>query len=147
VRWIVYAGMVLSLSLLIGGLVTPSPASLTGGSGEVRGALRISRHPLLMGVGLFGILHLLAANTNAAELAFFAGFPVFVVLGCQHQDRRKLASLGAVYARFQAETAFLPFSRRGGLQGLREMPLGLGLGVVLAVLLRFFHPSWFGGSA
>ena len=145
VRWLAYLGMALGLALMAGGLITPSPASLTGGATRVRGVLRITCHPLLMGLGVFGCVHLLTANLNASELAFFAGFPVFVILGCRHQDQRKLAGDEA-YARFVSETNFLPFVGHGGLRGLRESLPALALGVGLAVLLRAFHTSWFGGA-
>jgi uncharacterized membrane protein len=146
VRWIAYLGMALALGLIAGGLLTPSPASLTGGAAsEPRGVLRITRHPLLMGFGLFGLVHLLTANVNAAELAFFVGFPLFVVLGCRHQDQRKMAG-DPSYAHFVAQTGFLPFSAPGALRGLREALVPLALGVGLAVLLRYFHPGWFGGA-
>jgi uncharacterized membrane protein len=110
----------------------------------VAGAYRITRHPMFMAVGLFGILHLLVARVNATELAFFAGFPLFACLGCWHQDRRKLASGGEAFARFHAQTAFLPFTGPGALQGLREMRLPLALGIGLATLLRVYHGSLFG---
>jgi uncharacterized membrane protein len=145
VRWLGYLGMALALTLMAGGLITPSPASLTGGATQVRGVLRLTRHPLLMGLGVFGCVHLLTANLNAAELAFFAGFPVFTILGCRHQDERKLADDPA-YAGFVAETHFLPFGSPGGLKGLRESLPAIALGVGLAVLLRAFHASWFGGA-
>ena len=153
VRWLAYLGMVLAMTLVAGGLITPSPASLTGGATQVRGVLRITRHPLLMGIAVFGAVHLLTANLNAAELAFFGGFPVFVILGCRHQDQRKLAGDDA-YARFVSETNFLPFVGTGGLgfvgpgglRGLRESVPALALGVGLAVLLRAFHSGWFGGA-
>lgn len=147
VRWLAYVGMALALVLVVGGVVQPSPVSMTGGDTRVRGVLRISRHPMFMGVGLFGLAHLLTANVNAAELAFFAGFPLFAWLGCRHQDARKLASLGDEFRRFHDETPFLPFSRPGGLQGLREMPLAIALGVGLAIVIRYFHTGWFGGAA
>jgi uncharacterized membrane protein len=147
VRWLGYAGMALALTLMLGGLLRPSPAGMVPGRAEVKGILRVTRHPLFMGAGIFGLVHLLVANLNAAELAFFAGFPLFAVLGCRHQDQRKLAGGDESYRRFCAETPFLPFGRAGALQGLRESPLALALGVGAAVLLRWFHPSWFGGAA
>ena len=146
VRWLAYLGMAVALSLLVGGLITPSPASLTAsGAIQVRGVLRITRHPVLMGLGLFGVVHLLTANVNAAEFAFLAGFPAFVLLGCWHQDQRKLAG-SPDYAGFVAGTHFLPLVGSGSLRGLREALPALALGVGLAVLLRAFHTSWFGGA-
>jgi uncharacterized membrane protein len=97
-----------------------------------------------MGAGLFGLLHLLVASVNAAELAFFGGFPLFALVGCAHQDRRKLASADAGFRSFHDQTPFLPFTGSGTLRGLAEMPLALLLGVALTVLLRWYHPVWFG---
>jgi len=147
VRWLAYLAMVLSLTLLVGGFLTPSPASIAapGGKAELRGVLRITRHPVLMSIGIFGAVHLLTANLNLAELVFFAGFPIFAVVGCHHQDQRKRVGDEA-FERFVSETSFLPFGRPGALQGLREAWLAVGISVVLVVLLRYFHPSWFGGA-
>ena len=147
VRWIVYVGMATALALVVGGLLNPSPVSMAPGGGELRGALRITRHPLFMGMGLFGLLHLLSANVHASELAFFAGFPIYGVLGCRHQDRRKAETLGEDYRRFLEQTAFLPFTGAGALRGVREMPLAIVIGIAAAALLRYFHAGWFGGAA
>jgi uncharacterized membrane protein len=145
VRWFAYLGMGVAFALTLGGLLTPSPASLGGGSAQVRGVLRLTRHPVFMGVGLFGLLHLLAARVNAAELAFFAGFPIFALLGCRHQDRRKLASGGEAFARFCAATPFLPFCGPGRWRALAEMPLAIALGIAAALLVRLWvHPRWLG---
>ena len=145
VRWAVYAGMGLAFALVVAGNVNPSPASIAAkpGDTEVRGLLRITRHPLLMGIGLFGLLHLCAARVNLSELVFFGGLPVFAVVGCWHQDRRKLATLGESFRRFHAETAFLPFAR-GGIRGIAEVPIPVGIGIATALVLRIFHGSLFG---
>lgn len=145
VRWLAYLGISLSLTILVGGLLTPSPAGIVPTSGEVRGALRISRHPLFMAAGMFGLFHLLTANVHATELAFFGGFPLFAVIGCAHQDRRKQVG-DAGYRAFCAQTAFLPFAQgKQALRGLSEMPLALAIGIGLAVFFRVFHSRWFGG--
>jgi len=146
VRGAMYLGMVVALSLALGGLIQPSPASLRRGRTEVRGVMRITRHPLFMGLGVFGLVHLVGANVNAAELAFFAGFPLFAVVGCRHQDGRKRASLGESYARFCAETSLLPFARGGLVAAVTESYLPVALGVGLTVFLRAFHTQWFGGA-
>jgi len=145
VRWVGYIGLAFALALTIAGLVQPSPAGMIPTRGEPKGPLRITRHPAFMGAGLFGLFHLLTANINAAELAFFAGFPAFALVGCWHQDQRKLAT-DPSYRAFYAETAFLPFAKSGGLQGLREMPVALVVGVLLAFALRWVHADWFGGA-
>ena len=144
VHWIGMIGTGFGFVLAIGGLVRPSPASLAPGSTEIAGALRVTRHPLFMGLGLMGLMHLLMAPIYASDLAFFGGFPVFALIGCRHQDLRKLHSAGEKLQRFYAETPFLPFSRRGGLRGVSEMPVALVVGIALAVVIRSFHDTLFG---
>ena len=147
VRWVAYLGMALALVLVVAGAMRPSPASVVPGSARVKGAFRITRHPVFMGVGLFGLMHLLTAQVSAAELAFFGGFAIFAPLGCHHQDQRKLATLGEDYRRFVAETPFLPFTGRETLRGLAEMPVAVAVGIAATVLIRYFHPLIFGGAA
>jgi uncharacterized membrane protein len=143
-RWLMYVGMALALSLLVAALLRPSPAAIVPGKTEVAGAYHITRHPLFMAVGLYGLLHLLVARVNATELAFFAGFPLFAWAGCRHQDRRKLANGSPEFRRFHAQTVFFPFTGPAALRGLREIQLPLLIGIGLATLLRWFHPRLFG---
>lgn len=144
VRGLGMIGMGVAFVLAVGGLLRPSPASLAPGSTEIAGVLRITRHPLFMGLGLMGLMHLLMAPVHASDLAFFGGFPLFAWIGCRHQDLRKLDSAGEELRRFYAETPFLPFSRRGGLRGVTEMPVALVVGITLAVVVRSFHDTLFG---
>ena len=141
---VVYVGMGVAFSLLATSFATPSPASLVPGRATARGVLRITRHPLVMSLGLFGLLHLLP-NGRAADLAFFGGFPVFALVGCWHQDRRKLAAGDAGFRAFCEATPFLPFTGRETLRGLRELPpLVVGLAVAVTVALRYLHGPLFG---
>ena len=143
-RWLMFAGMGAAFALLVASLVRPSPASVVPGAAEVRGVYHVTRHPLLMSLGMFGVLHLCVAAVHATELAFFAGFPLFVVVGARHQDRRKLAS-NPDFKQFYEATPFLPFSRPSGVvDALREQPIPIALGIGLAVLVRWFHPTLFG---
>jgi uncharacterized membrane protein len=144
-RWLMYVGMGAAFALLVAGLVRPSPAAVAPGSAEVRGIYHVTRHPVLMSFGLYGLLHLGVAAVNATELAFFAGFPLFVLIGTRHQDERKLATGGAAFRRFYEATPWLPFSRPAGvLAALREQPIPIAAGVALTVIVRWFHPALFG---
>lgn len=147
VRWPMYALMGVALALVAAALARPSPASIVpGASAEVSGIYRVTRHPTFMGAGLFGLAHLLAARVHAAELAFFAGFPLFALIGCLHQDRRKLRTAGEAFRRFHAQTPFLPFTRAGAARGLREAAVPVAIGVGVAALVRYLHPTLFGGA-
>jgi len=144
VRWIAYGMMGAAFALVVAGVARPSPASLSPGRPEPAGALRITRHPVFMATGLFGLAHLLSASVNASELAFFAGFPFFALLGSWHQDMRKLASGDEAFRYFHDATPFLPFSRPGAVPlALREdaIPIVIGIGVTFVV--RYFHAALF----
>ena len=144
-RWTIYAGMALAFLLMVAGLVRPSPAGMVPGDPRPRGAQRFARHPLFMGLGIFGLLHLIP-NGNAADVAFFGGFPVFAVIGCWHQDQRKLAAGTPGYREYHRETPFVPFTGPATLQGIREIsPVVIVGSLGVTWLLRYFHPSWFGG--
>ena len=129
---------------VLGSQITPSPANLVPGEPSAYGVLRITRHPFIMGTALWALLHLLV-NGAASDVAFFGGFVVFALVGAWHQDARKLASNVPGYRAFVAATPFIPFTRPGALRGVREKPAALLIGVLAAVVVRYFHASWFGG--
>ncbi len=144
-RWLMFLGMGAAFALVVAGLARPSPASFVPGATEVRGIYHVTRHPVLMGTALFGLLHLCVVAVNATELAFFAPFPLFVWIGAQHQDQRKLASGGEAFRRFHAATPFAPFSRPAGVvAAIREQPIPIALGVALTFGVRWYHPALFG---
>jgi uncharacterized membrane protein len=143
--WTLYVLQAVAWVLVVAGNLSPSPASIAPDpkrGKEPRGVHLLTRHPLFMGVGLFGALHLLVMGF-ASDVAFFAGFPLFAVAGCAHQDRRKLATL-ADYPAWHAATPFLPFTGRATLRGLRELPpLAIAIGVALTFGLRWLHGPLF----
>ena len=146
IRFIVYFAMGVALVLMVAGGSQVARSGTGASVGPVRGVLRITRHPTFMGAGLFGLMHLLGAAVNTSELAFFGGFPVFALLGCWHQDQRRLTSRGEEFQLLYAATSFLPFTGRGALRGVLEMPTAVALGVGLTVLIRVYHATLFGGG-
>lgn len=141
--WLVHVPMGLAFVLVVAGLAQPSPVALGAPGGPPRGIHRVTRHALFMGLGVFGALHLIP-NGFASDLAFFAGFPLFAIVGCWHQDRRKLKSEGEAFRNFVAHTPFLPFTGRETARGVRELPLWiLALGIAVTVGLRWLHTPLF----
>jgi uncharacterized membrane protein len=116
------------------------------GIARVRGVTRITRHPTLVALALFGIAHLLV-NGSLADVVFFGGFPVFIWIGTRHQDDR-MARDRPGYRSVIANTSTLPFGAIvAGRQSLvlRELPLlGVVVGLGLAIVLRVFHAQLFG---
>lgn len=128
-------------------IVSPSPVSISAACDkpvEVRGINFITRHAVFMAAGLFGLIHLIP-NGFASDVAFFAGFPIFAIVGGLHQDQRKLITDAERYSAFHAATPLIPFSGKETLRGLRELsPIAYGAGIGLAVALRYFHAQLFG---
>jgi uncharacterized membrane protein len=139
--------MGVAVVILVAGIVTASPASMSVAAGkavELGGIHFITRHAVFMAAGLFGLVHLIP-NGFASDVAFFAGFPIFAVIGSLHQDQRKLVTDTKRYREFYAATPLIPFTGKRTLRGLRELsPIAYGLGIGLAVALRYFHAQWFG---
>jgi uncharacterized membrane protein len=145
VRGIVYVGMGVAFVLLVASFLRPSPAAIIPGNPEPYGVYRITRHPLLMALVIFGLVHLLV-NGAASDVAFFGGFVVFTLIGARHQDARKLAEGTPGFRRFWEATPLVPFTGRDTLRGLRELsPVALVLGIGATVVVRWFHAAWFGG--
>jgi uncharacterized membrane protein len=143
--------MPLALSLIVGGVLIPNP-SATGMTGALdrtepaRGVLRITRHPVMWGVGLWAAVHLVA-NGDLASLLLFGGFLLTALGGAWHLDRRLAATEGDRWRRFAEVTSFVPFAallagRQRWVWAELRRPLLWGLG--LFALLLAFHPALFG---
>lgn len=108
------------------------------------GLARITRHPLFMSLGLWGLSHCVI-NGYASDIAFFAGFPLFALIGCAHQDRRK--RLDPSFDEYFAFTGFLPFGAQLAGKGRvvwGELPwLGLIIGAAVGVGIYVAHGLMF----
>ena len=141
---IVYVMMGLAFVLIAAGLIQPSPAFVVPGDAAPRAVHRITRHPVMMGLGLIGLAHLLP-NGSATDVAFFGGFVLFALVGAAHQDRRKLADGDERFRRFYEATPFFPFTGHGRLGNLASLLPAAAVGVAAACVVRYFHASLFGG--
>ena len=142
VEFVLVLANVIGFVMAVAGVMTPSPAAVTGTPlDEPSGVHRITRHAVFMGMGIWALAHVIA-NGYASDVAFFGGIVAFVLIGSWHQDRRKLAGGDPRFERFHAATAFLPFTGREALRGLMELPpLAVIIGVVVALVTRYLHPS------
>lgn len=144
--WTVYVGMGVAFILLVASFLRPSPAGMAPAESTPHGVHLLTRHPMVMAFVVFALVHLLP-NGWASDVAFFGGFAAFALLAAAHQDRRKLATGPAGYREFYEHTPFLPFTGRDTLRGLRELsPIAVVGGIGLALAIRYFHASWFGGN-
>jgi uncharacterized membrane protein len=135
--------VVIGLSFFQPSPVLPVPGLPTA----ARGLTRITRHPLFVGIALWGIAHTLI-NGYLSDVIFFGGFAAFSLVGGVHQDSRKRAEEGARLRSFFDETSVVPFGAiLAGKNRLvpREIPVvGVITGVALAAALYTFHDRLFG---
>lgn len=118
------------LALTVG---VPNPFSFGGGDParydpERPGVIRLSRHPLLMGLALWGAVHVLA-NGDLAHVLLFGVFACFALLGPKALDRRRQREMGTRWAELEAQRRAAPLTF-GPIFPLL-MRLGAGLGVFL----------------
>jgi uncharacterized membrane protein len=135
------------VALLAASFAQPSAASLDPRAiPRARGVMRITRHPLFAGLGLWGLAHVLV-NGFLTDIVFFGGFPLFAVVGGWHQDARKQLEQLSRLAPFYGETSAVPFAAIAAPRNRLangELPwVALAVGVAFAVVLYYLHPMLF----
>jgi uncharacterized membrane protein len=88
------------------------------------GILTVTRHPLMWGIALWAVAHMIA-NGDVASLVMFGGFLVLALAGLASQERKQRARHGTAWERFAAKTSLVPFA--AALQGRTRIDRG-GLG-------------------
>jgi uncharacterized membrane protein len=99
--------------LVVIGLTTPNPTAVAQ-EGLVdqapRGIVRITRHPFLIGVALWAVIHLVG-NGDLASLLFFASLAMVSIAGTVSIDAKRRRALGdAAWDGFARRTSILPFA-------------------------------------
>ena len=103
---------------------------------------RIVRHPMLWGIGLLGIAHLLA-NGEVAGVILFGGLALFGFAWQPLTDRRDAAVDPAAWAETRRTTSFWPFAKwHARTDPVTLRPLIAGTIVYFALIL--LHPWLFG---
>ncbi len=98
--------------LVVLGVTTPSPTNLLAlhrmPERPVYGIIRISRHPVLAGIGLWALIHLIC-NGNLASWLFFGSLVALCAIGANNIDRKREAALGNAYVSIRKRTSIIPF--------------------------------------
>lgn len=136
--------------LIVGSQTDPNPASFGKDAlladPSPRGVLRITRHPMLWGTGLWAVLHL-AANPDAASWWLFGGLAVLSFGGTALQDHKKRRDLGEAWRAWEATTSNLPFlaiARGRTRLAPRELAVAGAGGLLTYAALLVAHP-WLAG--
>ncbi len=148
-RGIALVLMLLAIEFIVLSLANPSPASMLPGNNEPRGILRITRHPMNMGLALFGLAHVLS-NGTVGDVAFFGSFFILGLAGPYHMDARLRKQRGEGFAEFCRQTSVIPFlaiirKRTTFRADEISFPLFL-IGVIVYVILVVFHGKFFGSG-
>jgi uncharacterized membrane protein len=156
-QWAIPLALVpVALVLAVAGLSQPNPSGVGGGSllereEPVRGILRITRNPLMWGIGLWALAHL-APNGDLASVTFFGTLAILALVGTMLIDRKKAARHGIHWERFAEVTSNLPFGavvkgRQSLGRAVREIGwVRLAAAVALYAALLHGHRLLFGVS-
>jgi len=137
--WIQAIVMLFALTLVTGGLGVPNPSSIGQGGAVERtdiskGIFAVTRHPVMWGAGIWGIVHLVAQPDLRGAL-FFGAIIVVALYGSWRQEQRKARQWGETWQRWKAKTSFFPFAAiLAGRNQLNLRAIGYHL-LVAAVLL------------
>jgi uncharacterized membrane protein len=138
--------------LVVAGYTTPNPTAVgmerrAGADDPAPGILRITRHPVMWGVTLWALSHLIA-NEDLASLWFFGALAALSLGGTVLIDRKKRLALGGNWRRFAGVTSNLPFAALIARRTrLRWRDIGLlrpVAGLLLYAVLYLAHPLFAG---
>lgn len=106
-------GMLVVVFLIVAGGTAPNPAALGKESAlddgaEPTGILRITRHPVMWGIILWGALHLYATGLDKAVIVSVT-MMITAWAGTSLIDRKRAKTLGEKWIHFAALTSNTPF--------------------------------------
>jgi len=138
--------------LAILGLRTPNPAAVGMerlAAQSPTGIVRVTRHPLLIGIGLWALVHLIA-NGDAASFLFFGALAVTALAGTVSIDAKRRRALGEAWQSFAAQTSVVPFAAIAAGRTKFNMseiaPWRLGAAIAAYLLFLGGHVHIFGVS-
>jgi len=126
---ITWFAMVLLAGSLIGNPALPTPMAEAQARAEPKGVFRVTRHPMMWGIALWALSHMvLFWSTRTMITAFAMG--VLALVGSRLQDGKKAKLMGAAWTEWSAKTSYWP--RLGQLPRVGAVPLVAGTALWLA---------------
>lgn len=126
-RWPAVVIGLLGIALAVTGILTRGPTSMgsekagLAKSEPAQGILRVTRHPFLWGVVLWGVSHLMN-NGDRVNVMLFGALAAMVLFGARSIDRKGAARDPEGWARFAAVSSNAPFAAI--VQGRNKLALG-----------------------
>lgn len=139
--WQAWVAIVLSppaLWLILAGLLSPNPFSVTFRRGGTPGAITtVTRHPVLWGFVLWAAGHVLA-NGELRFLVLFGGLLLFSALGIRGLEARNRRRPDESRDRSAAETSIVPFAAIAAGRTALRLDAPMILAAAVAALLTLW---------
>lgn len=118
-----WPAMVLLAGSLIGNPALPTPMAEAQARAEPKGVFRVTRHPMMWGIGLWALSHMaLMWSTRTLVTALAMG--ILALVGAKLQDAKKEVLMGEAWAAWESKTSYWP--QLGRLLSVGAVPLALG---------------------
>jgi uncharacterized membrane protein len=121
--------MILLAGSLIGNPALPTPMAEAQARAEPKGVFIVTRHPMMWGIGLWALSHLVlfwSLRTMVTALAI----GTLALVGAKFQDAKKEVLMGDAWATWESKTSYWP--RWGKLASVGVVPLLVGTALWLA---------------
>lgn len=151
--WLNAALVLFALILAVAGLFSPNPSStgaakLLENRDAAEGIFAITRHPVMWGIAIWAIAHMISEATLRG-FAFFGAFAATALIGSWLQQKRKRASVPG-WAAFEAKTSFVPFAAI--LEGRAKFSFRaigwwrIAIAILVWAVILHFHARLFGAQ-
>jgi uncharacterized membrane protein len=136
-------GSILFVGSFIGNPAMGMPGAEVAATKPASGVFTITRHPMMWGFALWGIVHALVAPYGASFILTL-GMAFLALAGSMGQDAKKSALMGDNWRNWKSRTSFIPFGNqvRGRSRWSTAWPgrtAFLG-GVVIWLAACYVHP-------
>jgi uncharacterized membrane protein len=126
--------MILLAGSLIGNPALPSPQAEAQARAAPRGVFRVTRHPMMWGIGLWALSHLVLF-WSLRTMITAAAMGILALVGARLQDAKKQALMGDAWAQWESRTSYWP--RWGQLPKVGAVPVVVG--AVLWLVASWLH--------
>jgi uncharacterized membrane protein len=137
-------GSIFFTGSFFGNPALPTPSAADAARAPARGVFAITRHPMMWGFALWGLVHALIAPYQAS-LILCAGMIILAIGGSAGQDRKKARLMGDAWTDWCRRTSFLPFANqltgRAPLASLWPGRTAFLSGVALWLGASYLHPQ------
>lgn len=137
--WIIATLLTLPSTVLLAGSFAGNPAIVTPKSeenarAEPRGVFKVTRHPMMWGVALWALSHMVLLWSMRTMVTAFA-IGLLALVGAHMQDRKKEMLMGEAWSEWSNKTSYWP--HWGALLSAGALPWAIGL--ILFVFLSWLH--------